>query len=147
MSMYDFVEESNAIEDIVRGPSVAEVKEHTRFVMLPEITVEEVERFVSIYEPEAKLRDQFGMDVVVGKHKPIIGNPNMRNLLSAIIENMDKESIYGFHNVYETLHPFTDCNGRSGRAIWAWMMFDKYRVHPESFLHEYYYQSLDNWRK
>lgn len=26
------------------------------------------------------------------------------------------------HLEYETLHPFTDGNGRSGRAIWAWQM-------------------------
>lgn len=147
MSMYDFVEESNAIEDIVRGPTVAEVQEHTRFVMLPEITIEEIERFVSVYEPEAKLRDQFGMDVVVGKHKPPIGNPNMRIILSDLISGINNINIYRFHNLYETLHPFTDCNGRSGRAIWAWMMFNEYRTHPESFLHEYYYQSLNNWRE
>ena len=48
---------------------------------------------------------------------------------------------------YEMLHPFMDGNGRSGRALWAWMMLrlgqDPFAL---LFLHRFYYQTLENSR-
>ena len=53
------------------------------------------------------------------------------------------------HVAYETLHPFTDGNGRSGRALWAKHMLadgqDGYWL-ERGFLHTFYYQSLENTR-
>ena len=45
---------------------------------------------------------------------------------------------------YETLHPFMDGNGRSGRILWAWQMIE-HNIAPGlslGFLHAYYYQTL-----
>jgi Fic family protein len=56
-------------------------------------------------------------------------------------------SPYQQHHQYESLHPFTDGNGRSGRTIWAWHMM---RVGRDPFalpfLHRFYYQALEAGR-
>ena len=51
-------------------------------------------------------------------------------------------SAYVLHCRYESLHPFTDGNGRSGRALWLWMMGGIEEA-PLGFLHTWYYQSLE----
>lgn len=52
------------------------------------------------------------------------------------------------HRVYEKIHPFADLNGRTGRLIWASMMWEngwKPSIKQKSpFLLEYYYQSLQD---
>jgi hypothetical protein len=48
------------------------------------------------------------------------------------------------HVRYETLHPFTDGNGRTGRALWYWMMVGSSRA-DLGFLHAFYYQTLKKW--
>jgi Fic family protein len=54
-------------------------------------------------------------------------------------------SPFAAHVRYEHLHPFTDGNGRSGRAIWAWQMLYQGRGEiPLGFLHHFYYQSIQN---
>jgi len=53
---------------------------------------------------------------------------------------------YLIHHAYETLHPFMDGNGRSGRILWACQML----AHDYSpglalgFLHCFYYQALSH---
>lgn len=40
-----------------------------------------------------------------------------------------------------------DGNGRSGRAIWAWMRLKENRDPFQlGFLHSFYYESLENYR-
>ena len=143
--MYRFVLESNRIEGITRIPTDNEVDEHIRFINLDFITVQDMVKFVSICEPKAKLRNEFGLNVTVGNHKPPAGNPNMLLLLEDILESLEYSNPFQVHGMYETLHPFTDGNGRSGRALWAWHMKQK-DLPYDNFLHTFYYQSLDNFR-
>jgi hypothetical protein len=52
---------------------------------------------------------------------------------------------YILHVEYEQLHPFTDGNGRSGRAMWLYAMKKCGRLEQGlnlGFLHAFYYQTL-----
>jgi Fic family protein len=84
------------------------------------------------------------MNVCVGSHTPPEGGEHivvqLQALLTAINENI--LSPFEAHLKYEALHPFTDGNGRSGRAIWYWMMKNTLRV-DLGFLHAFYYQTLN----
>jgi len=143
MNAVDFVTESNRIEGIRREPTGPEIIEHRRFLALPRVSIEDLQRFVSIYQPHAVLRDRVGLDVRVGSHLPPPGNPLIAFHLATIIDsaNDGKRSAFDVHCDYETLHPFTDGNGRSGRVLWAWQM-QRQGGFPLGFLHHFYYQSL-----
>lgn len=142
-----FVRESNRIERITREPTDAELAEFERFMGLRVVTVEEMERFVSVYQPDAVLRDRRGLDVRVGAHVPPRGAPEIRDRLATILRGAHRvpdvrqrhRLAYLTHVKFETLHPLTDGNGRSGRMLWAWQM----QRFPLGFLHHWYYQSLD----
>ena len=143
----DFIAESNRIEGIIlRGPTEEEIEEHNRFVSLNKITLNDLIQFVSIYQPNAKLRDQWGMNVRVGSHYPTAGHPEMRDKVEDILYRVNEylDGPFETHCKYETLHPFSDGNGRSGRAIWAWQMIRWNGGYPLMFLHHFYYQALQN---
>lgn len=141
VSTHDFVRESNRIEGITREPTQAEIDAHDYLMWHQKITIPVIQQFVSVYQPDARLRDELGLNVRVGRHMPPTGGPEIRNNLNELLKNMSSMSPFEFHFDYEQLHPFTDCNGRSGRAIWAWMM-RRDRGYPLGFLHHWYYQSL-----
>ncbi len=148
-----FIEESLRIEGIERPPTQAEVNEFYRFMALELIEIKDLERFVHIYQPGAVIRDQPGYDIRIGEYYPPPGGPRIRLLLSEIlysascvradkIEQGTEFNPCRTHCAYESLHPFMDGNGRSGRMIWMWQM----RNAPLGFLHTYYYQCLQEMR-
>lgn len=141
-----FIAESNKIEGIIRAPDLAEVGAFGRFVELPQITLPELNGLTRTFQPDARLRDQPGMNVRVGTHVAPQGGPEIVTALESLLGSINARQDYGpyrAHRLYETLHPFTDGNGRSGRAIWAWqMMRDDDPMIGLGFLHAFYYQAL-----
>lgn len=144
----DKVAESNRIEGIHREPTDDEIAEHNRFVSCAKLTVEELIRFVSVYQSNAVLRDLPGLDVIVGKWRPMPGGPLIRQHLENFLIscNERKHEPFNAHVIYEMIHPFTDGNGRSGRALWYWMMMraGQTRLAELGFLHAFYYQALEH---
>jgi hypothetical protein len=144
----NFMRESNLIEGITRAPSHEEILATELFLNLKVLRIPSLKRLVSIYQPDAVLRDKKGLDVRVGSYRPPKGGTqicgDLEDFLTNISERPDDFSPYDRHCEYEKLHPFTDGNGRSGRTIWAWHML-KVGKNPFnlSFLHRFYYQTLE----
>lgn len=72
--LWDFVRESNAIESIHRPPSYGELNELVRFLSLDTVTIDDLVQFVSVYQPDAVLRDRPDLPGVrVGKRMAPMG--------------------------------------------------------------------------
>ena len=144
-----FVEESNRIEGILRAPTPLELEVTDRFLRRDRIELMDLKSLVKTISG-ADLRLEEGMNVRVGDHFPPKGGPRIKQSLEQLLEraNAGLGHPYAVHQDYESLHPFMDGNGRSGRALWAWMMLDQ-GIHGLNlgFLHCWYYQSLSFWRK
>ena len=142
-----FVEESNKIEGILREPTEDEVKAHEQLLQLEKLEITHLEEFVKVVAPGNILRNKKGLDVYVGNHVPPPGGPEIQTELLKLLYAVNNKEVdpYQSHHLYETLHPFTDGNGRSGRAVWLWQMQQRHelnRVAGLGFLHEFYYQTL-----
>ena len=150
-TLEDFVTESNQIEGIP-GFSSADYDAHARLLTRTRLSVSELIAFVKGVQPNAVLRDQPGLNVIVGRHRPPEGGLQIARELALILYDadhgpdsyeiyvkgdIDRFSPYEIHRRYETLHPFTDGNGRSGRALWLYMMGGIERA-PLGFLRTWY---------
>lgn len=142
--LVDFITHSNAIEGIDRVIGEKEFRAYATFLALREILVDDLCLLVSVITPGAQLRDKPGLNVRVGNHIPPPGGPEIVEELRLLLdEAFTRVSAYKVHVAYETLHPFTDGNGRSGRALWLWM---RYGNLSRPFLHQWYYDSLSQGR-
>lgn len=149
MNVYNlvpFLTESLLIENILRPPFRTEIEATEKFLMLPKLSLDAVTDLAKIFEPRAALRNVKGMDVRVGNHVPPKGGAAIVRGLKMIIEQANKgDKPYEVHTAFQTLHPFMDGNGRTGRAVWAWQMVKDRGVYAgldKLFLQRWYYQSL-----
>lgn len=144
--LVNFLAESLRIEGINRAPTLPEIVATESFLKLDEITVNNLKALVSVYQPNAILRDKDHLNVRVGNHIAPRGGPDIVKELQNLLQDLHSKDPYDTHVAYETLHPFTDGNGRSGRTLWAWQMLGRQYGLPLGFLHQWYYQGLDRAR-
>lgn len=144
--LHAFIIESNLIERIDRNPTDAEIDTTIAFLQLPELRIADVSNLAKVYQPDARLRQLHGMNVTVGDHMPQSGGSKILHRLYWLVRDVNSGvSPWENHCRYLSLHPFTDGNGRSGRAIWLWQMVNQKcdgRMPRLGFLHEFYYQTL-----
>ena len=139
-----FIRESNRIEGITRAPIKKEIAAHEFFLAHGAPDIGTMTAFVwSVAGKPIRARE--GMNVRVGSHVAPPGGPEILTRLGLILHGAHRgDDPYLVHRDYETLHPFMDGNGRSGRALWLWQMLrtDDPYVLQRGFLHTWYYQSL-----
>lgn len=141
MNFENFVTESNRIEGILRPPTVQELSATADFVLGPMPTVNSLCKLARVYAPDkGLLRNQKGMNVRVGSHVAPPGGSQLHDDLIALLATIEDADPFEFHIAYETLHPFLDGNGRTGRALWAWQVFNRGDIAAldRGFLHSFY---------
>lgn len=139
----DFLKESLMIEGITRNPTEEEIVAVKEFIFTPKIKLEHLVELVKVLDPKALLRDTSGLDVQVANHRPPRGGDSVvRDLSYLLDEYLGMGDNVKFHLDYENLHPFTDCNGRSGRVLWLWSMVHSGHPPKLSFLHHFYLQTF-----
>lgn len=147
MSLFEkFQAESNLIENI-SSVRKTEVEALQLFCDI-EPTIETLTAYAKVCQPGILLRDKVGLDVRIGNYIPLRGGSIVPTELQAILDAIKEGGLDAFqgHVAFEKLHPFTDGNGRSGRALWLYQMLWLERkrnwVDRFGFLRSFYYQTL-----
>ncbi len=161
-NLLSFVLESNFIENI-RDPARAEREcpMYEQLLAQDKLDVECVCDFAAeVTEGAGRLREKAGMDVTVMGFRPPPGGPHIKADLADLLERVNSYRSawadggidpWTAHCQFETLHPFIDGNGRTGRVIWLWQKTHRgsygTRDVPPSFLKQFYFQTLDKSRE
>lgn len=141
-----FVKESLAIEGIFREPTKEELDATWEFVNLDKVKVADLCYLVYVYQPNAIIRANASDQVWIGgKEAPKGGLSLLTHLGQLLYDSYIINDPQLIHCEYEYLHPFTDGNGRSGRALWANLMLKQGYKFEYGFLQMFYYQTLSKY--
>jgi len=145
--LLEFARDSNLIERVDdERADLAHAAALKKLLAQEDVRIEHLDEFVKGVEPQAFLRTAPGQDVAIGGRlglDPLQVTQALRDLLADI--QCHHVGPWEAHARYEAIHPFIDCNGRSGRALWLWQMMwveESGWDFQFGFLHFWYYQSL-----
>lgn len=138
--LMEFAKESNRIEGITNADDNERMFEKLEaFLKFKELTAVRVCSF----NEWGVLRRNAGMDVSIGGRSCLPGGDSLKHHFALIIHTLRERCAFVNHVEFEKLHPFTDGNGRTGRAIWLWQMVRQHNYDLSlGFLHKFYYQVL-----
>lgn len=144
MRIREFAEESNRIEGIDDQDSDFDAENRLKmFLKHDKLTIENVCKF----NTAGKLRDKLGMDVRIGDYLPPAGGPDVKERLKSFLNLVSSTNVLSplqRYIAFEQDHPFMDGNGRTGRAIWLWIMVNQNSYDISlGFLRKLHYQIFE----
>lgn len=143
--MRRFLAEQTTVGATPHDPSV--LPDAVEFVMLDEVTPDDVERVARAFDKGVSLRRNVGQDMSFGvdRGEAPKGGPSVVTALEGIL-GMD--DAYRQFMAFMRLHPLSNANGRVSRLIWIRNMMRAGRFYEIEqtlvlgFLHTMYYQAI-----
>jgi hypothetical protein len=117
----DFVRINNTLSGIQRNPTIEEIAAHRGLLAANALRVENLEIFVAHITTGARLRSE--VDVGIDSSGLLV-RVEPRADLATILAAARTAVVtpQRLHRLYTLLHPFTDGNARSGRALLLWQI-------------------------
>lgn len=119
----DFVRVSNRMAGIIREPTASEISAHRGLLAANALRVENLELFVH-HVAHGALRSEPGARTPSANERMPPPAGDLKADLATIVLAAQKQaaSPQRLHRIYTLLSPFTDGNGRCGRALLMWQI-------------------------